>query len=387
MSPDLSVVLFGWSGDMVALGNVLVGRQAFDENDIEEQQHNVSLEDGRKLNVTVPDYRLMDGNVGVTDIHTRDCHAVVHVAQITSNLSLWYPRLCDTTELGHVWQAIQRKGIFALTNVKTFTDDTAQRKGKIPGTFLDWMRTQTGRCRDLFQAVQERCLLFDTDLLKPGLVQQRQELVDMIDSRILGRSQYIDMKFTEIDKRSQELQNQLSSLKEKMTTEIRDLKRIIEPGLGDTEKRSEEMEKRISEPEREVSEGRTERTEDITPMKNGLNLLKESSIWDKAKSICLSYPRLKSRCNPSLLLVPTLILVIALFLKLYLWPVPTNQCKAITSLDKSQDLRRYVDVKFDQTAKRILEVEKQMAEIKILAQMRKENLENNFGTGSENLAK
>ncbi|GFS27321.1 hypothetical protein ElyMa_005257600 [Elysia marginata] len=192
MSSDLRILMLGADDMITAIGNSLLGRKVFDEEQNTCQRDSVALADGRTLHVTaalcrqvfyVSDgmFRLSDQLV--TDINSTDYHAVILSMEIKTNLTLTYPTAADTMLKEEAWKNfLRKKGIIVVREANTFTK--AQKSEEISGSFLDWMRTQTGVVGTIFQELQERCLLFDTTGSQDVLNKKRSELVDMIDVQV-----------------------------------------------------------------------------------------------------------------------------------------------------------------------------------------------------------
>ncbi|GFS14779.1 hypothetical protein ElyMa_004915900 [Elysia marginata] len=366
---------------------------------------------------------------------------------IGTDLNLYYSRAVDCMLKEEAWtNFLRKKGVIVIKEAHTFTE--AQKSGKISGSFLDWMRTQTGVVGTLFQALQERCLLFDTPGSQDVLNKQRSELVDMIYVRVIGGCYYTDIKFKKCEKKSFEIQTQLSDLKFDIQTQLSDLKlktsqvehsektnsgkaveRIEEiekqhsalkehmknknSELEKTEKTHlEEAAKRFQKLEKQLSDlselmtknkpelEKTEKTNSgeaakklqqidlqLSDLKEEFTRMQEKTVWRNIKSVFLSYSHSLSSRSVPLLALSMLILVIALFVLPYFLSVPAYNRKEITALDKSQELRRYVEVKFEQTTRRIQDIENQLTGIKIHGHMKKENHEKGNQNDSLNAAK
>ncbi|GFS10332.1 hypothetical protein ElyMa_001320800 [Elysia marginata] len=299
------------------------------------------------------------------------------------------------------------------------------------------MRGKAGLTRTIFQELQERCLLFDTAGSKDVLKKQRSELIDMIDVQVLGGCFYTDIKIKECEKKCLEIQTQLSDLKLKTsqvelsekTNSGKAVERIKEiekqhsalkehiknknSELEKTERtNSEEASKRLQKLEKQFldlselmtkNKSELEKTEktnsgeaakkfhqidlQLSDLKEEFTRKQEQTVWKNMKSVFLSYSHSVSSRSVPLFAVSMLILVFALFVLPYFMSDSANNRKEITALHKSQELRRYVEVKFEQTTKRIQDIEKQLTGIKILGHMKKENHEKGNQNDSLNVAK
>ncbi|GFS27324.1 hypothetical protein ElyMa_005257900 [Elysia marginata] len=263
MSSDLRILLLGRYDRITEIGNSLLGRKVFNEEQKTHQRDSVALACGRTLHMTVPLRRqFISGSGGVdglsdelvTDINSTDYHAVILSMDIDTDLSLLYPIAARFMLEEEAWtNFIKKRGIIVVRETHRFSN--AQKSGEISVSFLDWMRTKTDVDGTLFQEVQERCLLFDTTGSVP------------------------------------------------------------------------------------------------------------------------------------LLAVSMLILVFALFALPYFLSVPANIQKEITALDKSQELHRYMEVKFEQTITKIQDIEKQLTGIKIDGHMKNDNHQKENQNDSLNDAK
>ena len=77
----------------------------------------------------------------------------------------------------------------------------ARSEGRVTETFLEWCRGG-GTNEDfkaVFHGVQERWILFNNNGSSDELKQQRQKLVDIVDTQILVGFHYTDLKFKEVE--------------------------------------------------------------------------------------------------------------------------------------------------------------------------------------------
>ncbi|GFS00916.1 hypothetical protein ElyMa_002826100 [Elysia marginata] len=460
-SSDLKVILLGGSDDITSIGNAIVGEKVFVEERWREQRHSLKLNDTRKLHITAPLYgqttltdsgkRLSDKLV--FDINTNAYHAVVFAMKIKPDLRLNNPTAAECTGIlrEDSWRnLIKGRGVIIVLEADRFRD--ARCTGRISTGFLDWMRAQTGVPRVLFQEVQERCLLFDTDGRGEVLNKQRSELLDVVDYRILGSKHYTDVKFKEGEGRRLEMRQQIAELQENMRTKTLELEKTgklnseetakrlqeLEKHLSDmqvnitrtiselkelnasssheaeemfqvltlqiseikgtvrelqitnsreAEKRSQEMENQVSGLKNEILEERVKRTDDMKALENQVNRLQGSTVWGKIKTISDLYPQLKSPYIVSLVLFSLLILALALISLPIFCYVSATYRKEATHPGEDQDLRRYIDVQIKQTARRIQEIETQVAAKKISGQTKNEITENKNETGFVNVVK
>ncbi|GFS02962.1 hypothetical protein ElyMa_001136300 [Elysia marginata] len=169
--------------------------------------------------------------------------------------------------------------------------------------------------------------------------------------------------------RLQKLEKQFSDLSELMTKKNSELEKAEKKNSGEAAKKFQQIELQLSDLKEEVTR------------------MQEKTVWKNIKSVFLSYSHSVSSRSVPLLAVSMLILVIALFVLPYFLSVPANNRKEITALDKSQELHRYMEVKFEQTIRKIQDIEKQLTGIKIHGHMMKENHEKGNPNDSLNAAK
>ena len=223
MASQLRVWLYGrgmWIKETVS---ALLGRKDFSLSDSQVQQGAVTLPDGRLLQVTTAFYTEHPFSSDLVSLVSEKriseilngSHAVILIMEINSDLSLssFLPEqvLSKNTFRKNV---VKRRGVIVVTRGDRFRE--AQRKGKISVSFVEWMRNYRGIPGALFEETQERCILFDNAGSEDVLNTQRDELIHMIDSRVLGEGHYTDMKFEEAELFSRELNTDLQELKRKV---------------------------------------------------------------------------------------------------------------------------------------------------------------------------
>ena len=342
MSSQLQVLLLGSERQVIDTGNALLGREAFSPSEIlQKQQERFNLPDGRLLLLTAA-YRLIGLDlltaptplVGlseeleerVSQITSPAYHAVIIILEINSDLSLDFSLKAKWMKLhDSLSDFVKGKGVIVVTQAERFRD--ARNKGKIEMSFIEWMRKQGKVYRTLLQAMQERCILFDNAGSEDVLNTQRDELIHMIDSRVLEGAHYTDMKFKEAGLLPKKLEEDLEELKQQVQKKTTSL---------------EEIEKRNSQ--------KTDRS--LKDMNNQIDELRE-----RMKSLASSYHTSRIR---KLLFILILLFLLLLPLLSSLWPVTSNSLKEITALDVRSDLRSYVDLKLEQAVKRIQENEKHL---------------------------
>ena len=105
-----------------------------------------------------------------------------------------------------------------------------------------------------------------------------------------------------------------------------------------------------------------ELTSQIEEIKGELERTRERSVWNRVVSLPQSLP---VQTSPRLGLALLVLLVLLSLLIPLLRPAPANRQREITMLDESLDLRRYVNSKFEEATKRLREMERRIAGLKI----------------------
>ena len=105
-----------------------------------------------------------------------------------------------------------------------------------------------------------------------------------------------------------------------------------------------------------------ELTSQIEEIKGELEQTRERSLWNRVASLPQSLPL---QTSPRLGLALLVLLVLLSLLIPLFRPAPTNRPWEITMLDEGLELRRYVNSKFEESTKRLREMERQIAELKI----------------------
>ena len=222
MSSQLRVWLLGRDRWTTETGNALLGREAFSLSKSQVQWGLKILPDGRLLQVTaacstehaVSSDRLFFLSEELISDITIASHAVIFLMEIDSDLSLSYFLPAENMNKESWQNFVKRKGVIVVTRGDRFRE--AQNKEDITVSFIDWFRNCGGIPGILFQATQERCILFDNAGSEDILNKQRDELIHMIDSRVLGGAHYTDIKFKEAELFSRELNKGLQELKQKV---------------------------------------------------------------------------------------------------------------------------------------------------------------------------
>ena len=453
MWSDLRILVVGFVNkdysDVFSTLNALVGRQAFSrDRESEKQEACVEVEGGRRLLVTyMPDNLFRDMGNAYSEGRTTELDNMYHCVVIAmvfdeSDLSMWYSGEVTETLSQKFGESFLKKHCVVIMNGGDGFDK-ARSEGRDNRTFLEWCRSRGGndKFKSVFHGVQERWILFINNGSPDELKQQRQQLVDIVDTQILVGSHYTNMKFKEVEinaaklekqnldlkgeleKKTKELietrasdvqksEQQFSHLREKSTErsqvleqQVVELKQQLEEKTRSVVERQEsdsckmmEMEQRQSmdsmrakersqEQEQQILElnqqleqvnekstleftRATERletveqelTSQIEEIKGELQRARERSLWNRVVSLPQSLPL---QTSPRLGLALLVLLVLLSLLIPLLRPAPTNRPREITMLDEGLDLRRYVNSKFEETTKRLREMERRIAGLKI----------------------
>ncbi|KAK3790226.1 hypothetical protein RRG08_027441 [Elysia crispata] len=401
---------------------------------LQKKQERFNLPDGRLLLVTAAYRRIgldlltvpisLDilSEEHVSQITSPAYHAVIIILEINSDLSLKSPLSAKRMMLhDSLSDLVTRKGVIVVTRGDRFQE--AQNKGEITVSFIDWIRNCRGIPGGLFQATQERCILFDNAGSEDVLNTQRHELIHMIDSRVLGEGHYTDMKFKEaellpkklkkdLEKLKQHVQKKTTSFKEieirnsqktnknlkYMNNQIDELREELLQGIAEkigvilenvdknskqAEQRSERLEEKLNKLEK-VSEEAARYSQELENQvlelkkqalqkkndddrkvetktnRNHFERIRDSLLLEIMKSLASSYPQLHTSRIRKLLFILILFFLLLLPLLSSLWPVTSNSLKEITALNVRSDLRSYVDLKLEQVVKRIQENEKHL---------------------------
>ena len=394
MRSDLRILVVGHvskdHSDVISTLNALVGRQAFTRDRLKEKQEAcVEVEGGRRLLVTYMPFTLFRdmGNAysegRTTELDNMYHCVVIAIDFVESNLGVWYNTVVIETLSQKFGESFLKKHcVVIVSGGDRF--DKAQREGSMKKTFGEWGKTFAVNDKDdfftVFHGVQERWLLFNNNGSPDELKQQRQQLVDIVDTQILVGSNYTNMKFKEVEVNAAKLEKQNLVLKGELEKKTREL---IETRASDVQKseqqfshlrektteRSQVLEQQIVQL-KQLQEKSTKRletveqelTSQIEEIKGELERTWERSLWNRVVSLPQS---LSLQTSPRLGLALLVLLVLLSLLIPLLRPTPKNRQREITMLDEGLDLRRYVNSKFEESTKRLREMERRIAELKI----------------------
>ena len=250
MRSDLRILVVGLVdkdySDTFSTLNALVGRQAFSRDIwLKKQEACVEVEGGRRVLVTyMPDTLFRDMGKAYSEGRTTELdntmyHCVVIVMAFDeSDLKVWYNRVVSETLIQKFGESFLRKHcVVIVTGGDGFA--RARSEGRVTETFLEWCRGQGGnKFKPVFHGVQERWLLFNNNGSSDELKQQRQQLVDIVDTQILVGSYYTDMKFKEVEIKAAKLEKQNLDLKGELEKKTKEL---IETRASDVQKSEQQF--------------------------------------------------------------------------------------------------------------------------------------------------
>ena len=428
MWSDLRILVVGIAdkdySDIFCTLNALVGRQAFNRDRwTQKQEACVEVEGGRRLLVTyMPVTLFRDMGDAYSEGRTTELDTIYHCVVIVmafdeSDLRAWHNPVVDETLSQKFGESFLKKHCVVIVGGGDGFAK-ARSEGRVTKTFLEWCRVvglNDHKFKPVFHGVQERWLLFNNNGSPDELKQQRQQLVDIVDTQILVGSNYTNMKFKEVEVNAAKLEKQNLDIKGELEKKTKEL---IETRASDVQKseqqfshlrektteRSQVLEQQVVELKQQLEEKTrsvverqesdsckmmesshaleklqekstieftraTERletveqelTSQIEEIKGELERTREQSLWNRVVSLPQSLPL---QTSPRLGLVLLVLLVLLSLLIPLLRPAPTNRQREITMLDESLDLRRYVNSKFEESTKRLREIERRIAGLK-----------------------
>ena len=298
---------------------------------------------------------------------------MVLVARIKSDLTLDY-RFARTNTLRMIYgeDFFRKKGIVALFDESLFTK--AQTEGKVKGTLLSWFRQQEDTdFQTVFQEVQERCLLIDQKGTDENLRCNRRQLAHIVDYHILGKYDNTDLRFTEAQQRSQELEKQVRDVGKQVRGLKKDLQektsRFNEVGNQVTELKKElqekasqfnEVENQVTDLKKDFQQEMSDMNELVQTLRDENRSMRERSLWATVK---LLVPSLPMPTSPRLRLFLLALLVSFPLLLPLIWGGGTNKRRSM--LDEGADHRRYMNNKLQEIAKRFIDIENDLAGLKM----------------------
>ena len=381
MRSDLRILVVGAVNkeysDTFSTLNALVGRQAFSRDRLSEKQEAcVEVEGGRRLWLTyMPATLFRDMGDAYSEGRTTELDDMYHcvviaMAFVESNLGVRYnPVVIETLSQKFGESFLRKHCVVIVGGGDRFAK--ARSEGREKRTFFELCRSK-GVNEDfnaVFDSVQERWLLFNNNGSSDELKQQRQQLVDIVDTQILVGSHYTDMKFKEVEINAAKLEVQNLDLKRELEKKTRALEDRQQSDSSKIMERLQEMEQLHEKSTVEFTRA-TERLEtveqelasQIEEIKGELERTRERSLWNRVVSLPQSLPL---QTSPKLGLALLVLLVLLSLLIPLLRPASANRPREITMLDEELDLRRYVNSKFEESTKRLREMERRIAGLKI----------------------
>ena len=204
--------------------------------------------------------------------------------------------------------------------------------------FINWIRKSLGISKTILPGAQERDLLFDNAVSKDALNKAREDLIDIILSRVLLHSSRIrklllvlllvlfllpllsllrfitlnnqeetsacdvrsvDLKLEQVVKRVQEMEKHLAELKIIDQMKSQKLEEINHKGIYDVSKIRQEMAEQFKEMRERLLTETADLTEDMRK-----NITGRILVWDMIKSLPLSLPLIMVLTLLVLLLTP-----------------------------------------------------------------------------------
>ena len=153
---------------------------------------------------------------------------------------------------------LKKRCLIVVTGADKFAK--ARDEGIVTKSFIEWCRERTPGDKDfrpVFYGVQERWLLFDTDGPPDVLKSQREELIDMIDGRVLGRHFHTHIKLEEVEEKTQRLDSQVSELKGFVQKDTRKIE-VLQKSLVKETDRALELEKQFTHVKKQVQRDQAE---------------------------------------------------------------------------------------------------------------------------------
>ena len=205
----------------------------------------MEVEGGRRLWLTyMPDTLFRDMGDAYSEGRTTELDKMYHCVVIVirfdeSDIRVWHNgEVSETLSQKFGESFLKKHCVVIVTGGDGFVK--ARSEGREKKTFLEWCRGRGTKedFKAVFHGVQERWVLFNNNGSPDELKQQRQQLVDIVDTQILVGSHYTNMKFKEVEIKAAKLEKQNLDLKgelEKKTNEL------IETRASDVQKSEQQF--------------------------------------------------------------------------------------------------------------------------------------------------
>ena len=374
MPRQLRILLVGTDRRMAETGDALVGRKAFSKRQSRTQRETSVLPDGRVLEVTtahsghvVPgsdDVKRLSEEL-VSDIASTVYHAVLFIMGIQSNFC---PAAAECMMADKSWKNfVKKKGVIVVIGGERLGEE--QNKGEITVSFLDWVKRKGDIFENLLREMQMRWISLNEAESQDVLNKQRDELVDMIDSRVLGEGHYTDLKFNEAKLLSLKVGKSLQDLKQEVSKENAErigVTQIMQDNFDKESKeaaqRSERLEKRLTDFENVCKKDSEKATRDSQNLDTQLLKCEEQVLQEQIKrkeevqTMKEEFER-RFREMRNVLLILLLLLLLLFSLFSLLWPVTSNSRRENAALNVSS-----LDLKLEKAVKRMQDIEKHLAD-------------------------